>query len=68
MVDGGEGIEPDLMDQVFDPFFTTKPIGKGTGLGLWASLRIVNEHGGQLKLESLPGQGTTATIELPIKG
>lgn len=68
VVDGGEGIEPDLMDQVFDPFFTTKPIGKGTGLGLWASLRIVNEHGGQLKLESLPGQGTTATIELPIKG
>ncbi|MGB3238295.1 MAG: ATP-binding protein, partial [Geitlerinemataceae cyanobacterium] len=54
---------------IFDPFFTTKPIGVGSGLGLSVSYSIiVEEHGGQLECHSVPGVGTTLTIELPIQG
>jgi len=52
--------------RIFDPFFTTKPIGKGTGLGLSVSHGIVEKHGGTLRVESVPGQGTTLTVELPL--
>ncbi len=62
--DTGQGIAPELIDKVFDPFFTTKP--GGTGLGLPICLDIVTSHGGQLRLESEVGLGTTATILLPL--
>ena len=52
--------------QLFEPFFSTKRDGKGTGLGLWVSQGIVQQHDGQIKVRSRPGRGTTFTIALPI--
>jgi PAS domain S-box-containing protein len=63
--DTGAGISADLIDKVFDPFFTTKPVGEGTGLGLTICHRIVEEHGGTIDVESVPGRGTTFIITLP---
>jgi len=63
--DDGCGIDPDVLDRVFDPFFTTKPVGKGTGLGLAISYRIVKNHGGEIRVSSIPGRGTSVTVELP---
>lgn len=62
--DNGCGISPELKERVFTPFFSTK--SQGTGLGLSLVSRIVREHEGVLRLESLPGQGTTIVILLPI--
>ena len=56
----------DVLGKLFQPFFTTKP--KGTGLGLWLSQRIVQDHGGSITVESVPGKGTTFTITLPTMG
>lgn len=66
--DNGEGMAPEIMKRIFDPFFTTKPIGQGTGLGLSISYAIVKQHGGRILVHSVPGQGTTFTIELPRSG
>ncbi len=67
--DDGPGIEPENLTKIFDPFFTTKPTGQGTGLGLNVSYDIiVNKHGGELSVDSEPGQGTTFTIKIPIDG
>jgi two-component system NtrC family sensor kinase len=63
-VDSGIGIAPEDLPHVFDPFFSTKH--DGAGLGLAASLRIVQEHGGDLAIESRPGSGTTVRLSLPI--
>ena len=63
--DDGCGIEPEILDRVFDPFFTTKPVGKGTGLGLAISYHIVKDHGGDIRVSSIGGRGTSATVELP---
>ena len=65
--DDGPGIAAELQDQVFAPFFTTKPEGEGTGLGLYICQNIVREHGGFIKLESQPGQGTLFRICLPVE-
>ena len=66
--DNGSGISPEAQARIFDPFFTTKPIGKGTGLGLSISYQIVVEkHQGKFTCQSQLHQGTTFTIELPIK-
>lgn len=61
--DDGVGIKPDLLDKVFEPFFTTK--ARGTGLGLAICKRIVETHGGSIRLDSTPGKGTRISIELP---
>ena len=61
--DTGEGIGPDIVDQLWKPFFTTKR-DKGTGLGLSAVRRIVTEHGGAVAVESPPGRGATFRIWL----
>jgi PAS domain S-box-containing protein len=63
--DDGCGIEPEILDRIFDPFFTTKPVGKGTGLGLAISYHIIREHGGDIRVTSIHGRGTSAIVELP---
>jgi len=50
---------------ILQPFFTTKPTGQGTGLGLSLSYDIVKTHGGEIKVETKEGEGTTFTIVLP---
>ena len=65
VIDRGEGISKENLERIFEPFFTTKPVGKGTGLGLWAAHRIVTEHGGTLTVESELGEGTTVEVRLP---
>jgi PAS domain S-box-containing protein len=62
--DDGSGIGADSLRRLFEPFFTTKP--KGTGLGLWLSHRIIQDHGGTIVPESDPGKGTTFVITLPV--
>lgn len=65
--DSGAGIAPDLLQRIFDPFFTTKPVGSGTGLGLSISYGIINKHHGRIDVESVPGQGASFRITLPIR-
>jgi two-component system, NtrC family, nitrogen regulation sensor histidine kinase NtrY len=65
VTDSGPGIPPEDLARVFDPLFTTKPPGKGTGLGLPILREVVEAHGGTVRLESRPGEGTTATVRLP---
>jgi two-component system sensor histidine kinase HydH len=63
--DTGVGIAPQDLGRIFDPYFTTKP--SGAGLGLAIVQKIVDAHGGEIRVESTPGQGTTVTILLPAK-
>ena len=63
--DNGPGIPKEIRAKIFDPFFTTKPAGLGTGLGLSVSYGIVKDHGGEIRLESEQGVGTTFIITLP---
>jgi signal transduction histidine kinase len=63
--DTGKGIQPEHLSHLFDPFFTTKGEG-GTGLGLSVSYGIVKNHGGEIRVDSEPGVGTTFAIDLPI--
>ncbi len=66
--DTGPGVPPEIKDRIFEPFFTTKPVGKGTGLGLDISWRIVvNKHHGDISVQSAPGD-TRFRVRLPIKG
>ncbi|MBZ5630691.1 MAG: hypothetical protein LAO06_17690 [Acidobacteriia bacterium] len=64
--DTGSGIPADILPHVLEPFFTTKR-GKGTGLGLSISHAYARSHGGDIKVESIPGRGTTVRILLPIR-
>ncbi len=70
VVDRGTGIDPKNIDHIFDPFFTTKEVGKGTGLGLFLSYTIVEEHYGHISVQSpafiLEDIGTQFTIRLPL--
>jgi len=64
--DTGQGIAPEHLNKIFDPFFTTKPVGEGTGLGLSTSFGIIERHGGNIKVESRIGEGTTFVITIPV--
>jgi histidine kinase len=66
VADRGCGIEPAVLERAFEPFFTTKGPDRGTGLGLAISRSIVEQAGGTLTLTSVPGQGTTALVRLPV--
>ncbi|AWW00757.1 hypothetical protein DJ013_01810 [Arcticibacterium luteifluviistationis] len=67
ITDNGPGVPPEIKDKIFQPFFTTKDTGKGTGLGLSLAYDIVKGHGGEIKVESVVGQGCEFRIEIPIK-
>jgi len=65
--DNCDGIEPENLERIFEPFFTTKPPGKGTGLGLCIVKSIICRAGGQIRVESKPGKGSTFFVSLPTK-
>jgi two-component system NtrC family sensor kinase len=64
--DNGKGISPAETAHIFEPFYTTKDPGKGTGLGLATCHRIIVQHGGEISVASLPGEGTTFVVLLAI--
>jgi signal transduction histidine kinase len=66
VVDDGPGIPPEIQGKIFDPFFTTKGVGKGTGLGLDIVRRLLQQHEGDIALESVPGR-TEFQVRLPIE-
>lgn len=66
VADRGPGIDPSVLTRVFEPFVTTKPVGEGTGLGLSIVYGIVQDHGGEITVESEVGAGATFTIRLPL--
>ncbi|MEF8793337.1 sensor histidine kinase [Thiohalorhabdus sp.] len=66
VIDRGSGIPEEDAKRIFDPFFSTKPEGQGSGLGLSVSYGIVHRHGGNIRIHSELGQGTTVAIELPV--
>ena len=64
--DNGKGIPADILPKIFDPFFTTKDVGKGTGLGLSIAYKIIEQHGGRIRVGSTPGVGTRFSVVLPL--
>ncbi|MER3424963.1 MAG: hypothetical protein C4293_18785, partial [Nitrospiraceae bacterium] len=68
IADTGQGIAPELQEQIFQPFFTTKKAGRGTGLGLAISLETIRAHGGTITVESEPGKGARFVVLLPASG
>jgi len=67
IIDNGPGIPEGIRSNIFDPFFTTKEIGKGTGLGLDVVTRIIQQHHGSIKVNSVPGR-TEFLVCFPING
>jgi two-component system, NtrC family, sensor kinase len=65
--DDGCGMSQETRARIFEPFFTTKPVGKGTGQGLTITYGVVvDKHHGTISVDSVPGEGTTFTIRLPL--
>jgi signal transduction histidine kinase/ActR/RegA family two-component response regulator len=65
ITDTGIGIRPDAIGRIFEPFYTTKEVGKGTGLGLSQVFGFAKQSGGDIRVDSVEGQGTTFTLYLP---
>ena len=65
IIDNGKGIPQDILSRIFDPFFTTKKVGEGTGIGLDIVNRIIRNHNGEIKVDSVPGR-TEFRILLPV--
>ena len=66
VADSGCGIRPEQISKIFDPYFTTKQGKSGTGLGLYITKKVVEDHSGSIKVDSTPGAGTTITVRLPL--
>lgn len=66
VIDTGHGMDPTTLERATEPFFTTKGVGKGTGLGLSMIHGLARQLGGTFTLKSAPGEGTTATLWLPV--
>jgi signal transduction histidine kinase len=64
--DCGSGITPAQMSKIFDPYFTTKQGKSGTGLGLYITKKVLEDHNGSIKVDSTPDRGTTFTIRLAL--
>jgi signal transduction histidine kinase len=64
--DSGSGIDPAQISKIFDPYFTTKQNKSGTGLGLYITKKVVEDHSGSIKVDSTPGVGTVFIIRLPL--
>lgn len=67
ITDTGVGMNQEIQRHIFDPFYTTKPIGQGTGLGLAIVYGIIEKHSGKIAVQSVPQQGTTMTVDLPVR-
>jgi len=65
VIDTGSGIPPSIRSRIFEPFFTTKEVGKGTGLGLSLVYEIVQQHGGEINVQSNEGKETAFFIRIP---
>ena len=63
--DTGPGVPSEIKNKIFDPFFTTKQVGEGTGLGLSICFRIMEAHGGNIKIDSVKGEYTSFTLSFP---
>jgi len=68
VTDSGVGMDEDTLGRAFEPFFTTKLTGKGTGLGLSQVYGFASQSGGEVRIDSAPGEGTTVTLLLPCSG
>jgi len=67
IADNGVGMSAKVKEHIYDPFFTTKPVGEGTGLGMAIVYGIVEDHHGRIHVESTEGEGSTFTLELPVR-
>ncbi|HUH95688.1 MAG TPA: ATP-binding protein [Casimicrobiaceae bacterium] len=67
VTDNGRGMTAEVLAKAFDDSFTTKPAGKGRGIGLFICKNLVEDAGGRIALQSMPDQGTTATLRLPLR-
>ena len=65
VIDNGMGISPDALAKVFEPYFTTKPVGVGSGLGLAQVHSFAQQSGGDVRIQSVEGEGTRVTVLLP---
>lgn len=68
MKDDGPGMSPELASKIFAPFFTTKQAGHGTGLGLAQAREFANNTGGDVRVDTAPGAGTTMNLYLRVLG
>ncbi|MEQ9229075.1 MAG: ATP-binding protein, partial [Cyclobacteriaceae bacterium] len=66
VMDSGRGISEENLNRISDPFFTTKPPGEGSGLGLFVTYSIIEQHQGNVKVQSMQAAGTEFIITLPL--
>lgn len=66
VTDTGVGINDSIRERIFEPYFTTKKMAEGTGLGLSVTMGIIKNHNGAIEVESVPGEGSTFSVFLPL--